>query len=80
MPPNPPATSSVQHAVDLTFPGGGLVSSNGPFTVTTGAAIIASDVGNVEAFTAGEPVYTAAGRPNGCVTENRTFKIDKNAL
>lgn len=77
MPPNPPATSGPDHYLDLAFPNLLQLTTSGPFTVTTGAAKIGSDVPNTESFLVGIPVEQAAGRPDGCTTHTYTFKIDK---
>jgi hypothetical protein len=79
VPASPPATSGPDHYVSLIFPNDNhLLDTSGTFTVTTGAAILASDTDNHEAFNVGDDVTSEAGRPDGCVVDSRTFKIDKD--
>ncbi|MBK8999733.1 MAG: hypothetical protein IPM35_28790 [Myxococcales bacterium] len=80
MPPNPPTTSGPEHGIYLVFPNLAILSSEGAFTVTSGALKIGSDVPNKAAFIVGDPAFSAAGKPDGCVVDTRTFKIDKTSL
>lgn len=80
MPPNPPTTSGPEHGIYLVYPNLAILSTEGAFTVTTGAAKIGSDVPNKNAFMVGDPAFSAAGKPDGCVVDSRTFKIDKTSL
>lgn len=83
MPPNPPTTSGPDHDIYLIFPNSTILGTSGPFTITSGAAKLGSDVGNHDAFYVGEPAFTYAGKPSGdpgCVVDMKTFKIDKTQL
>lgn len=80
MPPNPPTTSGPEHGIQLVFPNLAILGTEGAFTVTSGALKIGSDVPNKDAFLVGDPAFSAAGKPDGCVVDSRTFKIDKTSL
>jgi hypothetical protein len=78
MPPNPPASGDSSDGIDLIFPNNDYeLSMSGPLTVTSGAAIIANDPSNTDAWFAGNPAYTAAGMPDGATVQTRTFKVNK---
>lgn len=79
MPKSLPATSGPDHYISLVFPKDNhILDTRGEFTVGTGAAKIGSDPDNHDAFLVGDDVTSAAGRPDGCVVDSKTFKIDKD--
>lgn len=77
MPPNPSTTSGPERGTHLIFPNLAILSSEGAFTVTSGALKIGSDVPNKAAFIVGDPAFSAAGKPDGCVVATRTFKTTR---
>lgn len=84
MPPDLPATAGPSHFIQLEFPEvdgiAHLLSTEGTFEVGTGATQIANQLMNTDAFLVGDDVTSAAGRPDGCIVDSRTYVINKTAL
>jgi len=78
MPKDPP--TSGLGVISLGFAEGSIDigDASGNTTVTSGAAIISSDVGDTKGWSADQGAYVAAGMPSDCGrVDATTFKINK---